>query len=211
MAASGRNDKSGDDDGGPGGDAVPPRAARSVVLVGMMGVGKTTIGRRLAPRLGLPFFDADEEIVAAAGMSIADLFERHGEAAFRRGEAQVIRRLLDAEPCVLATGGGAFMNADTRAVVRERALSVWLKAGVDTLVERATRRPTRPLLKIGDPRETIARLLAEREPVYATADLAIDTGAGNRGATIDAIVAAVDAPSSGRNAEGGRAVETAAP
>ncbi len=166
---------------------------RPIVLVGMMGAGKTTIGRRLATALGLRFHDADVEIETAAGMSVAELFAMHGEESFRQGEAKVIARLLSGNPVVLATGGGALISPATRALVRERALSIWLRAELDTLVRRATRRPTRPLLKKGDPRETIARLLAERTPHYAEASLIVDSQPGAHGRTVDAILAALEA------------------
>ncbi len=168
---------------------------RPIVLVGMMGAGKTTIGRRLAEALPLPFHDADGEIEAAAGMSVAELFEKHGEESFRQGEAKVIARLLAGAPIVLATGGGALTNAETRALVAERAISIWLRANVDTLVRRATRRPTRPLLKKGDPKEIIARLLAERTPYYEGATLTIDSQPGAHGKTVAAILAALHAHS----------------
>jgi shikimate kinase len=150
--------------------------SRSLVLVGMMGVGKSSVGRRLAARLGFPFVDADAEIEAAAGMSIADIFARHGEDYFRRGEARVIARLLDNGPQVLATGGGAFMNAETRALVKAKGVSIWLHADVDVLLRRTNkRRGERPLLQTDDPGETLRRLLAEREPVYALADLTVQS------------------------------------
>ncbi len=167
--------------------------ARTVALVGMMGVGKTTIGRRLAPKLGLAFVDADEEIEKAAGMSVSDLFAAHGEESFRRGEAQVIDRLISGPPVVLATGGGALTNPATRKLIAERTFSVWLKADVDTILERATRRNTRPLLKDGDPRATLSRLLAEREPYYAAADIAIDAEPGPQSRTIAEILEAMRA------------------
>jgi shikimate kinase len=166
---------------------------RPIVLVGMMGAGKTTVGRRLAGVLGLPFHDADAEIEAAAGMSVSELFEKHGEASFRQGETKVIERLLAGAPIVLATGGGALTTEATRDLVAKRAISVWLRADVDTLVRRATRRPTRPLLKKGDPKETITRLLAERTPYYAAATLTVDSQAGAHGKTVAAILAALDA------------------
>ncbi len=162
-----------------------------IVLVGMMGAGKTTIGRRLARALGLFFHDADAEIEAAAGMTVSELFERHGEESFRQGEAKVIARLLSGPPIVLATGGGALTTASTRALMKERAISIWLRADIETLVRRATRRPTRPLLKKGDPKETIARLLAERTPYYADATLTIDSQPGAHGNTVNAILAAL--------------------
>lgn len=166
---------------------------RPVVLVGMMGAGKTTIGRRLAEVLALPFHDADEEIETAAGMRVSELFEKHGEASFRQGEAKVIARLLSGDPIVLATGGGALTNAETRALVAARAISIWLRADVDTLVKRATRRPTRPLLRNGDPKETIARLLAERTPFYEAATITIDSQLGAHARTVAAILAALQA------------------
>src|SRR6201991_572057 len=146
---------------------------RSVVLVGMMGAGKSTIGRRLAARLRLPFLDADIEIEAAAGMSIPDIFETHGEPHFRDGEARVIARLLDSGPAVIATGGGAFMREETRNRVRDKAVSIWLKADADVIMKRVRRRSDRPLLQNADPEGTVSRLLGEREPVYGTADLTI--------------------------------------
>jgi shikimate kinase len=148
-------------------------AARSIVLVGMMGAGKSSIGRRLAGTLDIPFIDADNEIEKAAGMSIPDIFDSQGEAYFRAGEARVIARLLDGGPHVLATGGGAFMNEQTRALVRERGFSVWLKAELDVLLKRVRRRVDRPLLKTGDPAETLEKLIAERYPSYAEADVTV--------------------------------------
>jgi shikimate kinase len=172
--------------------AAALRIDRPIALVGMMGAGKTTVGRRLAKALGLTFRDADLEIEKAAGMSVSELFEKHGEGSFRQGEAKVIERLLSGPPIVLATGGGALTNAATRALVKEKALSIWLRAEVDTLVRRATRRPTRPLLKRGDPKETIARLLAERTPYYAEATLTVDSRPGAHGKTVAAIMAALE-------------------
>jgi len=146
---------------------------RSVVLVGMMGAGKSTIGRRLAARLRLRFLDADIEIEAAAGMPIPDIFETHGEPHFRDGEARVIARLLDGGPAVLATGGGAFMREQTRELIRDKAISIWLKADADIILKRVKRRADRPLLQTADPAATIGRLIEEREPVYRHADLTI--------------------------------------
>ena len=146
---------------------------RSVVLVGMMGAGKSTIGRRLSVRLRLPFLDADTEIEAAAGMSIPDIFETHGESQFRDGEARVIARLLDGGPAVLATGGGAFMREETRGRIGAKAVSIWLKADADIIMRRVKRRADRPLLQTADPAATIGRLIGEREPVYRHADLTI--------------------------------------
>src|SRR6195256_3585119 len=146
---------------------------RSVVLVGMMGAGKSTIGRRLSARLRLPFLDADSEIETAAGMSIPDIFESHGEPHFRDGEARVIARLLDSGPAVLATGGGAFMREETRNRIRAKAVSIWLKADVDIIMRRVKRRADRPLLQTADPAATVGRLIREREPVYQHADITI--------------------------------------
>jgi shikimate kinase len=147
---------------------------RSVVLVGMMGAGKSTIGRRLAARLRLSFVDADAEIEAAhAGMTIPEIFAAHGEPYFRNGEARVIARLLDNGPSVLATGGGAFMLADTRNRIRDKAVSIWLRADADIILRRVKRRADRPLLQTADPAATIGRLIEERHPVYQQADLTI--------------------------------------
>jgi len=146
---------------------------RSVVLVGMMGAGKSTIGRRLSARLRMPFLDADTEIEAAAGMSIADIFETHGEPQFRDGEARVIARLLDSGPAVIATGGGAFMREETRSRIGTKAVSIWLKADADIIMRRVKRRADRPLLQTADPAATVGRLMREREPVYQRADLTI--------------------------------------
>src|SRR5215211_3416199 len=147
--------------------------ARSVVLVGMMGAGKSTIGRRLSARLRLPFLDADAEIEAAAGMSVSDIFETHGEPHFRDGEARVIARLLDSGPAVIATGGGAFMREETRNRIRDKAVSIWLKADAEVIMRRVRRRADRPLLHTPDPEGTVDRLLGEREPVYQNADITI--------------------------------------
>src|SRR5712671_2042679 len=146
---------------------------RSVVLVGMMGAGKSTIGRRLSARLRLPFLDADIEIEAAAGMSIPDIFETQGEPYFRDGEARVIARLLDSGPAVVATGGGAFMREETRNRIRDKAVSIWLKADAEIIMRRVRRRADRPLLQTPDPAATVDRLLGEREPVYQNADITI--------------------------------------
>ncbi|MFZ1414192.1 MAG: shikimate kinase [Defluviicoccus sp.] len=148
---------------------------RSIVLVGLMGAGKTTVGRLLARRLGLAFADADHEIQRAAGHTVEEIFARFGEASFRISERRMVADLLAAGPLVLATGGGAFMDEDTRACIRAHALSVWLKADLDVLAERTTGRGGRPLLKEGDPKETLAALIALRYPVYKEADLAVVT------------------------------------
>ena len=154
-------------------DITSALGRRSVVLVGMMGAGKSTIGRRMSARLHLPFLDADSEIEAAAGMSIPDIFETHGEPHFRDGEARVIARLLDGGPAVIATGGGAFMREETRLRIRDKAVSIWLKADAEIIMKRVKRRADRPLLQTADPVATVARLIEEREPVYQGADLTI--------------------------------------
>ncbi len=154
---------------------LPKANTKTIVMVGLMGAGKTSIGRRLAARVGLPFVDADEEIEAAAGSSIEDIFERLGEASFRDGERRVIARLLDGPPIVLATGGGAFMDPQTRERINQKAISVWLRADLDTLVRRTSRRNDRPLLKNGDPREILARLMDQRYPTYQQANIVVDS------------------------------------
>jgi len=146
---------------------------RSIVLIGMMGAGKSSIGRRLAARLGVPFVDADAEIEAAAGMTIEDIFADYGEASFRSGETRVIARLLETGPRVVATGGGAFMNPETRGIIRRNGVSIWLKADFDVLFRRVKRRDDRPLLKTADPAETLRQLMAERDPIYAQADASV--------------------------------------
>ena len=162
---------------------------RPLVLIGLMGVGKTTVGRRLAHRLNLPFVDSDREIESAAGMTIAEMFERFGESQFRDGERRVIQRLIDGRRKVIATGGGAFMNEQTRALILERAIAIWLDADIDMLVERVGRRSgTRPLLKDGDPREKLTALAAVRNPIYALAPIRIRSRPLPHEATVDAIV-----------------------
>ncbi|MBU6405915.1 MAG: shikimate kinase [Alphaproteobacteria bacterium] len=161
---------------------------RPIVLVGMMGAGKTSVGRRLAEVLSLPFRDADEEIEKAAGLSVSEIFERHGEAEFRRGERQVIKRLLEGPPHVLAAGGGAFMDSETRAVIKKSALSIWLRADLDVLMRRVLRRPTRPLLQVPDPRAAMSELLAQREPVYAEADLMVHSNQGPQSVAVQAVL-----------------------
>lgn len=168
------------------------KLTKPIVLVGLMGVGKTTVGRRLAARLRVPFYDADEEIEAAANMRISEFFEAYGEPAFREGERKVIERLLSGPPHILATGGGAFMNEQTRALVKEKATSVWLRADLDLLVKRTSLRNTRPLLQQGNPRETLQRLLEERAPIYAEADLTVDSVEGPHGRTVDRIIKALN-------------------
>jgi shikimate kinase len=148
-------------------------AGRPIVLVGMMGAGKTTVGRRLANRLGRRFIDSDEEVEKAAGMSIEDIFKAHGEADFRAGEVRVIARLLKEDSIVLGTGGGAFINQDTRTLVKAAAVSVWIKADFELLFQRVQRRSNRPLLKTANPRETLKSLMDQRYPVYAEADVTV--------------------------------------
>ena len=161
---------------------------RSIVLIGMMGVGKSSIGRRLGARLGIPFVDADGEIERAAGMSIADIFARHGEESFRSGEARVIARLLGTGPQVLATGGGAVMNPATRALIQARGVSIWLSAEFELLLRRISKRKAeRPMLQTADPAATLRDLLAAREPIYAQADLTVQS----RDVPHDAVVAEI--------------------
>jgi shikimate kinase len=148
-------------------------AGRPIVLVGMMGAGKTTVGRRLAAKLGRHFVDSDEEVEKAAGMTIEDIFKTHGEADFRAGEVRVIARLLKDQDLVLGTGGGAFINAETRALVKASAVSVWIKADFELLFQRVQRRSNRPLLKTANPRQTLQDLIDKRYPVYAEADVTI--------------------------------------
>ena len=165
--------------------------ARSVVLVGLMGAGKSNIGRRLAGRLNFPFIDADSEIEAAAGETIEEIFQRHGEPYFRSGERRVIARLLDGPPHVLATGGGAFMDVQTRAHIRRRGISIWLRADLDLLLARVTRRDNRPLLKEGDRRAILAALIEQRHPVYAEADIVVDSIDGPPELTLADVVSAL--------------------
>ncbi len=166
---------------------------RPIVLVGLMGAGKTAIGRRVASLLRLPFVDSDHEIEAASRMSVPDLFEKYGEDEFRALEQRVIARLLHDGARVLATGGGAFMNAETRAAIREAAVSVWLKADLDTLMGRVARKQNRPLLKAENPRAVMEKLMQLRYPVYAEADVTVQTRDERREVIADEVIAAVDA------------------
>src|ERR1700733_9553759 len=170
-----------------------PLGRRSIVLVGMMGAGKSSIGRRVAARLAIPFVDADAEIELAADMTIAEIFAVHGEPYFRAGEARVIARLLERGPQVLATGGGAFMNAQTRASLKDKAVSVWLKADLAVLTKRLRRRNDRPLLKTEDPVATLTNLLHVRDPIYATADVTVLSRDVTHEVIVDEIIAAVGA------------------
>ncbi len=173
-------------------------AAWPVTLVGLMGVGKTTIGRRLAARLDLPFVDADAEIEVASGMAVSEIFSRFGEAHFRDGERRVIARLIDGAPKVIATGGGAFIDADTRALILARTHAVWLDADIATLVERVRRRDTRPLLKDKDPAQVLKDLAAVRNPIYAEAPIHVGSKRGPHVETVDTIIAALAATNAGR-------------
>jgi shikimate kinase len=162
---------------------------RTVALVGMMGAGKSSVGKRLAARLSVAYRDADAEIESAAGCTISEVFDRFGEPAFRDGERKVIARLLTEPPHVMATGGGAFIDPSTRARLKEQAVTVWLKAPVELLLARTQRRDTRPLLRNGDPREILDRLLTERASVYGTADFTIDSADAPHAAAVERILA----------------------
>jgi len=166
---------------------------RTIALIGLMGAGKTTVGRRLAHALNLPFADADAEIVTAAGRSVDAIFAEHGECEFRRGERKVIARLLAGPVHVLATGGGAFIDPRTRALMKERAISIWLKAPLDVLMKRVAKRDDRPLLKEDDPRAVMQRLMDDRYPIYAEADLTIETSAGPHNTAVALILDALRA------------------
>lgn len=168
-----------------------PAVERPIVLVGLMGVGKSTVGRRLANRLGLPFVDADHEIEAAAGMTITELFERFGEPYFRDGERRVLARLMDGRPKVIATGGGAFINENTRAMMLSQATTVWLNADTDVLAERVGRRDIRPLLRNRDARQVLRELAAKRDPIYAEAHIHVASQKGPHDATVSAILKAM--------------------
>jgi shikimate kinase len=170
-----------------------PLDSRTIVLVGLMGAGKTTVGRRLAQALGMPFVDADAEIETAAGRSVADIFSQYGEAAFRDGERRVIARLLAGPPHVLATGGGAFVDDQTRALINDKAISVWLKADVEVLARRVTRRGGRPLLAGKDPLEVLQAHALARYDRYGEAHITVETGEGAHQFAVDAIVAALGA------------------
>lgn len=168
----------------------PKSAAKRgpIVLVGMMGVGKSTVGRRLAARLGLDFVDADEEIEKAAGMTVSEIFERYGEAYFRDGERRVIARLMDGVPKVIATGGGAFMQDETRKLILDAAIAIWLDADIDILVDRVARRDSRPLLKNRDPRAVLTELAAVRNPVYALAPIHVKSIAAPHEVAVESIM-----------------------
>jgi shikimate kinase len=164
------------------------KLTKPAILVGLMGAGKSTVGRRLAHVLGVPFMDSDQEIIEAAGCSISDIFELYGENIFRDLEQRVLLRLISSEPCVIATGGGAFMNTTIRQAVKDKGISIWLKADLPVLIERVSRRDTRPLLKTGDKGEILSSLMDERYPIYAESDITIDSNAGPHEMVVDHIV-----------------------
>ena len=188
---------------------------RSIVFIGMMGSGKSAIGRLVASALGLPFFDSDHEIVAAANLEIPEIFERHGEAYFRAGEERVIKRLLEQGPAVVSLGGGAFLSERTRRRIRRNGISIWLMADADLLMSRVSKRPgTRPLLQTPDPRATLVDLMHKREPVYALADIHVESSRSSKNHTRDAVLEAVgvyldrqENASTGRQAEEGAGIE----
>lgn len=180
-------DQPAEDSGAHAGLAVD----KPIVLIGLMGVGKTTVGRRLAKKLGLPFVDADEEIEKAAGLTISEIFERFGEDYFRDGERRVISRLLDDRKQIIATGGGAFMNPETRGLILSHATAVWLDADIEVLVKRVSRRDTRPLLKNGDPEEILRKLAKERNPVYAQAHVHIVGNDSPHETTVNSILSSL--------------------
>jgi shikimate kinase len=173
-------------------DALAKRIDRPIVLVGMMGVGKSTVGMKLANLLELPFVDADDEIERAARMSVSEIFERYGEPSFRDGERRVIARLVSERPAVIATGGGAFCNDETRALILEKTIPVWLDSDLDTLVERVSRKDNRPLLRGGDPREILTRLKREREPFYSQAPIHVTSQPGPHEQTVQQILKAIE-------------------
>jgi shikimate kinase len=190
--------------------SLPP-PPRTLVLVGLMGAGKTCIGKRLAQTFGVEFVDADEEIETAAGCTIEDIFARYGEPHFRDGERRVIARLLDRPVHVLATGGGAFMDLRTREKVRERGISVWLRADIELLLRRVSRRNNRPLLKEGDRRATLERLIELRYPTYAEADITVDSMEASPDATAERVVAALRSFLASNAGERSRTLQRAAP
>lgn len=165
---------------------------RTIVMVGLMGAGKSSIGRRLANRLNLEFIDADSEIEKAAGCSINEIFERFGETAFRDGERKVIRRLMEGPVKVLSTGGGAYMDTETRGLITDRGISVWLRADLDLLVARCSRRNNRPLLQKGNPRDVLQALMDERYPVYGGADITVDAGDRDHEDTVDKVLDGIE-------------------
>lgn len=179
-------------------DAGSNNNQKTIVLVGLMGAGKSSVGRRLASALNLPFKDADAEIESASNLTVSEFFERHGEEKFRDGERKVISRLLDGDRHVLATGGGAYMNEETRALIRDRAVSVWLKADLETLVNRCMKRNTRPLLRTGDPREILSNLMDQRYPIYSEADIVVESGEGPHEIVVNRIISALQGQKLGK-------------
>ena len=178
-----------------------PRPTCTIALVGLMGVGNSTVGRRLAQRVDLPFIDGDEAIETAARMTVSDIFGQLGEAEFRAGEARVMRRLLDGPPIVLATGGGAVLNPGTRALMKERATTVWLRADLPVVAARVQRRDTRPLLRGKDPLEALSAMAEVRYPIYAAAaDVTVDVGSGAHAQAVEAILKALMAHWAGEGA-----------
>lgn len=167
-------------------------ADRTIALVGLMGAGKSTVGRRLAQAMGRPFFDSDDEIEKAAGLSVADIFSLHGEAEFRRVEQRVLERLLSGPPHVLATGGGAYLNPQTRDTLRAKAVTIWLNADLETLWKRVSRRTHRPLLKQDDPKSILANLFDTRRPIYQKADLVVSSEDGPHSQTVQSILKALE-------------------
>lgn len=171
----------------------PDITTRPIALIGLMGVGKTTVGRRLAKKLGREFYDSDEEIEQASGRSVAGYFRDHGEPEFRAGERRVIERLLTGEPIILATGGGAFIQKDTRKILKERALTVWLKGDLDTLMARVSLNNDRPLLQVEDPRAKLAELMTARHPIYGHADITVNIAKGPHIRTVSKIIRKIKA------------------
>ena len=183
--------------------------SRSIALVGLMGVGKTTIGRRLAKRLDMPFFDSDAEIETASGRTVKGYFKDHGEAAFRQGERRVIARLLEGEPIVLGTGGGAFIPQDTRDILKARSLTIWLKADFKTNMERVNRqRGKRPLLNVDDPEATMRALADARYPLYAKADICVMAGACSHARTVTRVIDAIREFTNGKSVKDGQPVKS---
>lgn len=172
-------------------DAAIPMRERTIALVGLMGVGKSTVGRRLAKRLSLDFADGDAEIENAAGMAVSEIFSTMGEAEFRAGEARVMRRLLERPRIVLATGGGAILREETRDLLKEKAVTVWMRADLDVVAQRVQRRDTRPLLRGRDPLEALTSLAEARYPLYAQADVTVDVGGGAHAEAVEAILKAL--------------------
>jgi shikimate kinase len=182
-------------------DRYSPLRARTIALVGLMGVGKSSVGRRLANALDLPFRDADSEVEAAAGRSIPDIFADLGEPAFREGERRVIARLLDDPPHVLATGGGAFMNEETRKLIKGKAISVWLKADLEVLARRVSRKDNRPLLAGKDPMDVLRAQAEARYPAYGEADIVVETGDAAHHVAVDQVIKAMEARLTGMSPE----------